>query len=34
MRGALRAASIALFFLSAAFCFAQTTGDIVGRVTD
>ncbi|HEY1252774.1 MAG TPA: TonB-dependent receptor [Thermoanaerobaculia bacterium] len=34
MRGVLRSACLALAFLSAALCLGQTTGDIVGRVTD
>jgi hypothetical protein len=34
MRGFLRAACLGLAFLAASRCLAQTTGDIVGRVTD
>ena len=34
MRGFLRAACLAMPLLAATLCLAQTTGDIVGRVTD
>jgi len=34
MRGVLRGTCLVLSFLAATVCLAQTTGDIVGRVTD